>query len=318
MSSYQDKKIARIIENYEELDEEAKKRVLDEIKYQGALAAMKDLEKTTTVNFGDMLPELHKRRHTFNKFDGIACGLAYFDDATMGFRPGEVTIIAGPSNFGKTMVALNVVVSAAVKELKKVLIISLEMDKYQIGDRIYQMTDEHEKISRNVLIQTELTVNLRHIYLMIKKHKPDLVMVDHLQFLANQQPSVKEYERIVQAMAGIKRTSIDLHVPIIAISHVAKTRSGSKGEATASDLYGSARIEQDCDVGIMLNRRADDFKNQIELCLFKHRNKSPAIFHKKCIITLDGVKVANNGAYKMETEEENEEIKRSVNTLWST
>src|SRR5690554_4004869 len=99
--NWRDKAIKRTIESFQELDDNAQKEVLDKIEYEGALKAALEAGKTKTVTFGDLYKVAEERQLYFNKFEGFGCGLKYFDDAIMGFRPGEVTIIAGPSNFGK-------------------------------------------------------------------------------------------------------------------------------------------------------------------------------------------------------------------------
>lgn len=316
MSSFANKQAKRIIEQFRELPEQHQQAILDHIKYSGAVQAAKEVAKTRTVHFGDIYADIEERQQHFNKFEGIMTGLKYFDDATMGLRAGELIVIAAPSNYGKTMVALNMGVSAAVTSNKKTLIISMEMPAVEVGQRAYNMTDDHEALMENLIIQTELRVNTKHIMVMIERHKPDLLILDHIQFLANQEQG-SEYERITTAVANLKNVAMTKMIPVIAISHVAKTRSGAEGQATASDLKGSSSIEQDADVGIMINRMAgEEVGNNIVLTLFKHRTKRPAVFHKDCYLQFDGVRIANRGAYEVHTDPEplppRQAVKRSI------
>lgn len=294
---YQERAIKRIVEIYAELPEAAKRKVIDDIRYQSIMQAAEEVNKTHTVCFGDLYADAMERQKYFNSFEGFGTGLKYFDDATMGFRPGEVVVIAGPTNYGKTTVALNAVVSAITHSRKKVLVISMEMRALEIASRVYNMTDDHDALMENLIIQTELSVNTKHIAAMIERHHPDMLMLDHIQFLANQEDG-KEYERITAATAKFKRLAIDYSLPAIAISHVGRSRSGKNGEADVSDLKGSSSIEQDCDIGIMINRQAEqEIGNEITLKLFKHRTKRPLVFHKACVLSMDGVRIVDRGNY---------------------
>lgn len=301
--NYRDKKIRSIIESFDDLDQEGKESVLDKIKYHGALKAAKEVGKTKTVTFADRYEVAKERQNYFNKFEGFGTGIKYFDDATMGFRPGEVIVIAGPSNFGKTMLAMNIISGAVEKSLKRAMIISMEMTMDEIFSRMYNIATDHEPVKDNLIVQTELSVSPDHILAMIKRDKPDIVMIDHLQFLANQVDGRTEYERISNAIAKVKRIAIRAEIPIILISHVAKTRSGELGEATASDLKGASNIEQDSDVVIMLNRPKDSgVKGDEVICtLSKHRTKKPMVFLERRIIKLEGIKVADDGAHSLYT-----------------
>lgn len=303
MPDYKRKRIERVIEGFTELPDDDKNEVLDIIRYQGALKAASEVGKTKTLTFGDRYEEAKRRQAYFNKFEGFGTGMKYFDDATMGFRPGEVTIIGGPSNFGKTMVALNIVASVAEKTLKRVLIISMEMTSDEIFSRVFNITDDHEAAKSRVLVQTELTVSPDHIKQIIERDKPDIVMIDHLQFLANAVRGDSEYERIGKAVAAVKRIAINKKIPIILISHVSKTRSGEHGQANNADLKGASNIEQDSDIVIMLNRPKDAGVkgNEIICTLTKHRTKKPEIFLDPCLIKLEGIKVADDGEYDLYT-----------------
>lgn len=294
---YRTKAIRRLVESFEELDEPGQQEVLDKIKYAGALQAIEEAGKTKTVTFGDLYEEAENRQQFFNKFEGFGCGLKYFDDATMGFRPGEVTIVAGPSNMGKTMVSLNIITSAIVNSLKKGLIISMEMTAEEIASRVYNIADDHTNILKDLVIQTDLRVNANNIQHIIERENPDIIMIDLLQKLADRERG-SEYERVSSAMAKVKAIALKTMKPIILVSHVAKTRSGADGQATAADLKGASNIEQDTDIGIMINK-LDKSSNDLIMTCFKHRTKRPDVFHLDCIVRIDGIRVANDGEWEV-------------------
>lgn len=299
------KQVARIVEQYSDMDDAQQMEVMDAIKYNHALAAAKQVGMTKTVTFGDMYETAIERQRHFNKFEGFGCGLPYFDQATMGFRGGELIIVAAPSNFGKTMVSMNIVAQLAANTLKEVVMITMEMTPAEVSTRLFNMVDkeDHEALKKNFIIQTELTVSTEHVKAIVKKHKPDILLIDHLGFLSKQEAGSEERQQIDSAMQKIKRLAITENIPIIMISHVAKSRSGADGEATVQDLKGSSAIEQDSDIVFMLNKpKVQNYLHEgiteIVMKLEKHRTKSPkGLFHQKVIIHMKGVRT--NGEYTL-------------------
>lgn len=302
---WKQKSVNRIIEQFSDMEAPEQAKVIDAIKYNYALQAAKEVGMTKTVTFGDMYETAIDRQKHFNKYEGFGTGLPYFDQATMGFRGGELIIIAAPSNFGKTMVAMNIVANIAANTLKKVVMITMEMTPAEVSTRLYNMIDiaDHETLKQNFIIQTELTVSAEHVKAIVRKHKPDILLIDHLGFLSKQEPSSEERTQIDTAMAKIKRLAIQENIPIIMISHVSKTRSGANNEATVSDLKGSSAIEQDSDIVFMINKPmnqpySSSGVNEIVLKLEKHRTKSPrGLFHQKVLIQMKGVRT--DGKYTM-------------------
>lgn len=306
-ADWKKKQVARLVEQYADMDDNQKLSVMDAIKYNHALEAARQVGMTKTVTFGDMYETAIERQKHFNKFEGFGCGLPYFDQATMGFRGGELIIIAAPSNFGKTMIAMNIVANLAANTLKKVVMITMEMTPAEVSTRLFNMVDkaDHPALKENFIIQTELSVSAEHVKAIVKKHKPDILLIDHLGFLAKQEPGTEERQQIDGAMQKIKRLAITENIPIIMISHVAKSRSGDKGEATVQDLKGSSAIEQDSDIVFMLNRSSkmvssDPRTSYLVVNLEKHRTKSPkGLFHQKAVIEMKGVRT--DGQYSMYT-----------------
>jgi len=299
------KQVNRLVETFTEMDDTQQMEVMDAIRYNHALQAAKQVGMTKTVTFGDMYQTAIDRQKHFNKYEGFGTGLPYFDEATMGFRGGELIIIAAPSNFGKTMIAMNIVANIAANTLKKVVMITMEMTPAEVSTRLYNMIDKenHDTLKDNFIIQTELSVSAEHVKAIVKKHKPDILLIDHLGFLAKQEPGSEERQQIDTAMAKIKRLAINENIPIIMISHVAKTRSGGSGEATVQDLKGSSAIEQDSDMVFMINKPKqqmflDQGITEIVVKLEKHRTKNPrGLFHQPVLIQMKGVRT--DGKYTL-------------------
>jgi replicative DNA helicase len=304
MASYKEKRYTRIVEQFGELDEEQREAFYREIQGQKALSAIKEVKMAETTTFGQDYAQVEKDQQYFNKAEGLLTGLKYFDDATMGFRPGELTIIAGPSNFGKTAVGLNIVASLVANTLKKVVIISLEMTTREINSRLYNIVDKesHSALMNNIVIQKERRLTAAYISKIIKNQKPDLVFIDDLQSLAMREGG-EEYERVSKGVATVKDIAIAHNIPIILVSHVSKQRSGKQGQATNADLRGSASIEQAADIVIMINRPKEGAQKAKEaiVTLTKHRTKRPVVFLDDCVVKFDGIRIGGDGDYYLFT-----------------
>lgn len=297
--TFKERRLDRAIEQFGDLDEEQQLNFMATIQGRQANDIVKEVRMSATTSFGDSYDEVVARQPFFNKAEGMMSGLEYFDDATMGFRPGEVTVLSGPSNFGKTAVGLNLLANVVtVNPGTNAVIISLEMTTQEIFSRMYNIIpiEAHDAMRLNLVVQNERRIPAAYINRIIQKSKPDIVLIDHLQLLAMRE-SGDEYERITKSMAAIKDLALAHSVPIILISHVSKARSGSSGEATAADMKGSSAIEQDADIVMMINRTKGSTGDEIVVTLAKHRTKKPEVFYKKCVLKFDGIKIVNHGAY---------------------
>lgn len=84
----------------------------------------------------DILEERHQRTVSGNLFEGLATGIPDLDNFTMGLKPGQMIVLAGRPAMGKTTLAMNVAADAALQQKQNVLVISLEMTKEQLTDRL--------------------------------------------------------------------------------------------------------------------------------------------------------------------------------------
>lgn len=297
--TFKERRLDRALEQFGDLDDEQQLNFLATVQGRQASDIVKEVRMSAMTSFDESYAAVEAQQQYFNKFEGMMSGLQYFDDATMGFRPGEVTVIAGPSNFGKTAIGLNLIGHiVTLNPGKTAVIISLEMTTQEIFSRLYNILpkDAHDTMRHSIFVQKERRIPAAYINRIIEKNKPDIVLIDHLQFLAMREGG-EEYERITKAMAAVKDIAIAHNVPILLVSHVSKMRSGKSGEATAADLKGSSAIEQDSDIVMMINRLKDSTGGDVVVTLSKHRTKRPEVFYKKCVLKLDGIRVANNGEY---------------------
>lgn len=68
--------------------------------------------------------------------DGLTSGLPDLDVYTQGLKPGQMIVIAGRPAMGKTTLAMNIAADVGINQKKPVVVISLEMSKTQLMDRL--------------------------------------------------------------------------------------------------------------------------------------------------------------------------------------
>jgi replicative DNA helicase len=233
-------------------------------------------------------------------------GFEKLDLLTAGLQPSDFIIIAGRPSMGKTAFALNIVKHAGVVLRRHVLVMSLEMSKEQLVQRL--LCSEAKVNSQNVrtgyLEQRDWTrltnaagkLHDAPIYIddsaavsvlevrakarrMKVEHGLDLVVIDYLQLMRgrnveNRQQEISEISRSLKALAK------ELSVPVVALSQLSRaveSRQSKDYRPQLSDLRESGALEQDADVIMFIYRperyglQTED-ANVAEVIIGKQRN----------------------------------------------
>jgi len=231
----------------------------------------------------------------------VTTGMSTLDQMGAGFRPGELTILAGRPSHGKTALALHIAASAAA-EGTPVWFASLEMTRHALATRWLSSnsTVPFSLLRGANLSQTEfarLSVSIEDLSAMpirVDDHasmgvgdlrrsvagKEGLLVVDYLQLL--QPPaSARSYGSRVQEVGaiarGLKAIAHDCKVSVLALSQLNRAvEQRQHGEANLSDLRESGEIEQTADVILFVSRPWINDESELQdrciLKVAKHRN----------------------------------------------
>jgi replicative DNA helicase len=236
---------------------------------------------------------------------GIPSGFHDLDRMTGGFKDSDLIIIAGRPSMGKTSLALNVAMYAALEAKKSVAIFSLEMSKEQLTERLLteQAQIDAQRLHRGLLseaefdrvsnalgplgeapiyiddspVMDELTMQLKARQAKMR-HGVDLIVVDYLQLMHGRSRGddnrVQEVSSISRALKGLAR---ELRVPVIAISQLSRQPEQRPDKRPIlSDLRESGALEQDADLVMFLFRpeyyKSDEKPGIAEVHVAKHRN----------------------------------------------
>src|SRR3989440_4740525 len=181
---------------------------------------------------------------------GIPSGFHDLDRMTSGFKDSDLIIVAGRPSMGKTCLALNVGLHAALEAKKSVAIFSLEMSKEQLTERLLteQAQIDAQRMHRGLLTEAEFdrvsnalgplgeamiyiddTPVMDELSLQLKarqakmRHNIDMIVIDYLQLMHGRARGddnrVQEVSSISRALKGLAR---ELRIPVIAISQLSR------------------------------------------------------------------------------------------------
>ncbi|MDH5185878.1 MAG: replicative DNA helicase [candidate division WOR-3 bacterium] len=248
---------------------------------------LKELLRTTVKTIED----LHEKRRLIT---GVETGYYELDERTCGFQPSDFIIIAGRPSMGKTSLALNIGVNAALRNNVPIAVFSLEMSKDMLAQRII-CAEAHislRDLRRGRLTRrdwTKLTTALgpisqARIFIddsaalpvleirakarRLKSEEPDLgmVIIDYLQLIEgarDERLAKSRQQEISDISRALKAMSKELNLPVVALSQLSRMperREPKKPKPQLSDLRESGAIEQEADLVMLLYR--DEFYNR--------------------------------------------------------
>jgi len=240
-----------------------------------------------------------------SRIPGLSTGLPDLDDLILGLNKSELVIIAARPGMGKTSIALNIALSVAMQQHKKVAIFSLEMSREQLVTRLLsraalvpsqnlftgRLTDQQWRdvaaaantlSNSDILIDDNSTLTVADMNAQCRTIKDlDLVVIDYLQLMSSAGGRGWSNESRTQAVSDISRMmkvmAKQLGVPVICLSQLNRAAEARQDKRPLlSDLRESGSIEQDADVVIGLyregyNNRECENPNLAEAIVLKNR-----------------------------------------------
>ena len=200
---------------------------------------------------GPAMERISMQMETGQGVVGIPSGFHDLDRMTGGFKDSDLIIVAGRPAMGKTSMALNVGLFAALEAKKSIAIFSLEMSKEQLTERLLteQAQIDAQRLHRGLLSEAEFdrvsnalgplgeasiyiddTPVMDELTLQLKarqakmRHGIDMILIDYLQLMHGRARGddgnrVQEVSAISRALKGLAR---ELRIPVIAISQLSR------------------------------------------------------------------------------------------------
>lgn len=228
------------------------------------------------------------------KQDGIPYGIDPLDQHLMPLRPGRLVVIASRPGVGKTAMAETISDTAA--QHGPVLHVSLEMAAEELTDRamarmsgisaqeIMRGTVDPERIEEHLLRRGDLPItymddgssttgdilSAAQRVKMQNDNKLALIIVDYLQLVADpDKGSGNEVYRVGSIAHALKRMSLKLKVPVVALAQLNRAIEHDRRAPRLSDLRDSGAIEQDADVVVIMT--GDPMGSEREAHILKQR-----------------------------------------------
>ena len=241
-----------------------------------------------------------------NAIPGLSTGLADLDRVTLGLNRAELILIAARPGMGKTSIALNMALHAALNERQTVAIFSLEMSREQLVTRLLsraalvpsqnlltgQLSDQQWRditsaaqalSATDIRIDDNPSLTVSDMNAQCRRvPKLGLVVIDYLQLMQSAGSGHSwSNESRTQAVSDISRMlkimAKELNVPVICLSQLSRANESRQDKRPMlSDLRESGAIEQDADVVIGLYRdgyynKESENPNLAEAIILKNR-----------------------------------------------
>lgn len=247
---------------------------------------------------------------------GITYGIRKLDQNLRGLnKGGELVIIGGATNIGKSMLGVHMAVSAQQKGYKA-MYASVEMGRQ---DLFYRMSANHSGIPtdsikfgdftdeqyNNLVSNTKPSLQENGIVILDKnflslesivrsarkEHRTnglDVLYVDYLQALTVDNPQYKSYtERAGYSAIVLKELASELKIPVVALVQLGRdySKGGAKDSAERPRMYDiqhSSSIEQTANKIILMHRPSyhtgDTNDTLCELIVAKNREGGRGIY----------------------------------------
>ncbi len=258
----------------------------------------------------DSLEEAFERIDKLSKHKeglrGVPTGFANLDNVLSGFQKSDLIILAARPSMGKSSLALNFALSAAIEHKIPIGIFSLEMAKDQIIDRLIASLsnidlwklrtgrlsgdEDFGRIQQamSVLSETPIYIddtavsNVIQMRAMARRlqaeHGLGLIVVDYLQLMEPRNANTSSVQQITEISRSLKALARELNVPVIALSQLSRAvEQRSPQIPRLADLRESGALEQDADVVLLIYREDRYYpetqrKNIADIIIAKHRN----------------------------------------------
>lgn len=218
---------------------------------------------------------------------GISTGYKFLDNMLEGFLKQDFIILAARPSMGKTSMALNLALNAALAGNAPVAFFNLEMGKIQIVERALsicsgipskavkraQFNDDNwvevlqisGTLANSRLFLYDKIYTMQGIRAQCKKlkiqHDLRVVFIDYLQLISNISGTENRNQDISKISRELKLLAKELDITIVALSQLSRAPEARLNHRPVlSDLRDSGSIEQDADVVLFLYR--DEYYNK--------------------------------------------------------
>lgn len=201
--------------------------------------------------------------------EGLSTGFGRLDFLTLGYKPGDLIMVAAQTGHGKTALALQTAKNVAVDQRKPLLYINTEMSNIQVYQRlcgiiaevpIYQIKQGNLSSGEQIKIDSAIKVIQKApFYHKIEPHltpsrcvvlgkkarvqnKIEMIIVDYIGRMDKLDSKLQEWQVLEQIAKSMKLLAQDLQIPIMVLAQLSQ-------EGT---LQGTQRMKNECDLLLLM------------------------------------------------------------------
>lgn len=225
---------------------------------------------------------VEKRYHDKGIASGVPTGYDKLDQMTSGLQRSDLVILAARPSMGKTALAIEMGVNAALKNNETIAIFSLEMSAEQLVQRMlcskarvnahrlrtgYFQDAEWGRLAEASSLLSEAPIFIDDSTdasaLMMRakcrrlkaEHGLGMVIVDYLQLMRSHKKAESRQQEISEIARGLKNLAREMKVPVIALSQLSREPEKRPDKRPMlSDLRESGSIEAEADLVALLFR----------------------------------------------------------------
>lgn len=236
----------------------------------------------------DVLEARHERSLKGIVIDGLCTGLPELDKYTQGLKPGQMIVLGGRPAMGKTTLAMNIAADVGIQQKGKVLVISLEMSKEQLVDRLIAAAggiplpalkdgsccNSHgtelgaatfRLKGSSIAVSDVPVMTMPRIRAVARRQRHrmgglDLIVIDYLGLVEGDGKG--RVDDVTTMSRQVKLLAREMGVPVILLCQLNRgCESRPDKRPVLSDLRESGAIEQDADIVMFVYRDEVYFPN---------------------------------------------------------
>ena len=129
-------RVERQMDNIRDMSDTEREQILDQLiddKVDDEVEAKAKASLADPLEYAD---EALDRIEHWGEMVGLSSGYYDIDKMTVGFAPGELTIVAGETSQGKTLLCCNIAANM-IRQKHKIVFVTLEMTKAELLSRFW-------------------------------------------------------------------------------------------------------------------------------------------------------------------------------------
>ena len=235
-------------------------------------------------SLGDIMANIFDELESGTVIDKVKTGIPIIDKCTNGIAPSELVTIGAKSGVGKSALAVRIAINM-FKADKKVLIVSREMSKKQVAERILlshsgvtkeqyenrdfndeqwiRIVETMEAFSGDGIIIDDKISTIQEIKQAVRRVKPDVLIVDYVQLLTPSNPRDSRERQVAEISRELKKMTSDFDMVVIQLTQLAEKGIGNYRPSGESYTRESRAIYHDSNIVIYVHHVTEEKEIEI-------------------------------------------------------